>query len=584
MKYQLNESFRTQHTFGWAALQSLLRILPGEQKSMWRGGAAILLNSTSNLLSPFIIGYAIDRYVQQKWYAGVAAASGVLFLLYATAFCASHFQNKIMGGIGLRLLFTLRNALFDKLQLLPVAFFNANQAGDLIFRVNCDLEKLNNFVSQSLMGFMGSTFMLIGSGAFLLALNAKLAMVALVPALFILLFTWLTAPWVKHKNALNLQSASELSAQVHENLNNFRLFAAFNRRDYMRQRFAEANQRQYRTAVRAALANNLFLPMYGFFGNAAQLITLVYGLYQVAAGTFTVGLLVSSLLFTSFLYNAARMLATLWTNFQHAATGWSRILEILSLPVDLPVQSPAAPEPSAFVEFRNVRFGYGDSEAVIDNVSLRMERGKTYAIVGPTGGGKTTLASLMVRLYDPDQGTVWLAGRDLRTYAPEERASRIGFILQDPFLFTGTVRENILYGNEMYQHYDHAHLQQALWSANLHKLTRFFENGLDTPVSSLAGGISLGQKQLIAFMRAVLRKPDLLILDEATANIDPETEQLLDEILDRLPATTTRVIIAHRLNTIANADEIYFINTGRVTLAGSLTDAVDLLLRESRLS
>jgi ATP-binding cassette subfamily B protein len=584
MMYALKTPSQAQPLSGWATLRQLLALLPQERKNLRRGGVAIVLNSTANLLGPFVIGYAIDRYVQHGRYAGVVTASCLLCMLYATAFLASHFQNKIMGSIGLRLLFTLRNTLFDKLQRLPVAFFNANQAGDLIFRVNSDLDKLNNFVSQSLMSFIGSSVMLLGSGVFLLALQVRLGLAALAPALFILLFTRLTASWVKRRNAHSLQVAGELSARVHENLNNFRLFAAFNRRDYLRQRFAEANQQQYHAAVRAAVADNLFLPVYGLFGHLAQLITLVYGLALVATGHFAVGLLVSSLLFTTLFYSAARMLAGLWSNFQHAAVGWSRIAEILSLPPSLPVlASSLTTPPAAFVEVRDVRFGYG-SGVVLDHISLQMEQGKTYAFVGPTGGGKTTLASLLARLYDPEQGTVWLAGRDLRSYTPAERARKIGFIQQDPFLFTGTVRDNILYGNEDYQHCDDEQLQEVLRSANLQALIRFFENGLHTLVLSPTGSISLGQKQLIAFMRAVLRNPELLILDEATANLDPEMERLLDDILQQLPASTTRVIIAHRLNTIAEADAIYFINAGNVTQAGSLTEAINKLYHESRVS
>jgi ATP-binding cassette, subfamily B, bacterial len=205
-------------------------------------------------------------------------------------------------------------------------------------------------------------------------------------------------------------------------------------------------------------------------------------------------------------------------------------------------------------------------------------------LVGPTGGGKTTTASLIARLYDPTTGTVLLNDKDIRSYTPEERTKKIGFILQEPFLFTGTVKENILYGNDVYQHYSDEQLEKVIEDANLQSLLTVFENGLQTKVISGGDNISLGQKQLIAFMRAVLRNPEILILDEATANIDTVTEQLLENILNKLPETTTRIIIAHRLNTIENADEIYFVNAGEVTRAGSFTDAIDKLLHNRRVS
>ena len=190
--------------------------------------------------------------------------------------------------------------------------------------------------------------------------------------------------------------------------------------------------------------------------------------------------------------------------------------------------------------------------------------------MGPTGGGKTTTASLIARLYDATKGTILLDGKDIRSYKPEERTRKIGFILQEPFLFTGTIRDNILYGNNEYRNSQMNSLQKPFRKPDLESLLERFDQGLDTKVQTTGDGISLGQKQLIAFMRAVLRKPELLILDEATANIDTVTEQLLDSILKKLPESTTRVIIAHRLNTIENADEIFFVNTGKVILQDRL--------------
>ncbi|HVY67868.1 MAG TPA: ATP-binding cassette domain-containing protein, partial [Patescibacteria group bacterium] len=211
-----------------------------------------------------------------------------------------------------------------------------------------------------------------------------------------------------------------------------------------------------------------------------------------------------------------------------------------------------------------------------------LQPGKTYALVGPTGGGKTTTASLMARLYDPTEGAVLLSGRDIRSYEAQERTNKIGFILQEPFLFTGTVRDNILYGNEQYQNYSNQQLETVIKSAGLEALLARFDQGLQTVVAATGDGLSLGQKQLIAFIRAVLRHPEVLILDEATANIDTVTESLLEDILKKLPASTARVIIAHRLNTIANADEIYFVNAGDVIKAGSMEHAVNMLLHDKR--
>ncbi len=236
-----------------------------------------------------------------------------------------------MGGVGQRMLFTLRNAIFNKLQELPVAFFNANKAGDLISRVNNDTDKLNAFFSQSLMQFIGSIVTMAGAGIFLLIINIKLGAAALIPAVLIFLFTRIVSPLVKQKNALNLKSTGGMSAEIQESLNNFRVIIAFNRRDYFRKRFDEANKQNYTTAISAGLANNIFLPVYSLFSSIAQLIVLTYGIYLIAHGEFSMGLLVSYLAYATNFYNPLRQLAALWTSFQVAMAGWDRITQIVSL-------------------------------------------------------------------------------------------------------------------------------------------------------------------------------------------------------------------------------------------------------------
>jgi ATP-binding cassette, subfamily B, bacterial len=264
---------------------------------------------------------------------------------------------------------------------------------------------------------------------------------------------------------------------------------------------------------------------------------------------------------------------------------WDRISIILNLESNLAkkIESHAIKIPNApLLIFKDVSFQYPDGKKVLHHINLDLEKGKTYAFVGPTGGGKTTTASLIARLYDPTEGEVFLNGKDLRSYDASELSKKIGFILQEPFLFNGTIRDNILYGNEAYKKLDKEQLNNILEGEGLDNLVSRFENGLDTKIISSGDSMSLGEKQLIAFIRAVLRKPDLLILDEATANIDTITEKLLEDILQKLPASTTKVIIAHRLNTIENADEIFFVNSGEVTAAGNFDHALKLLLEGKR--
>jgi ATP-binding cassette subfamily B protein len=589
MKYNLNDlQANAPKLSTWSSLNKLLQLISHERKNLLLATLAIVVNSTLSLLGPLIIGHTIDKYifVPHKNYHGVLINCALLLGMYLVALLTSYLQTMLMGGVGQRMLFTLRNSIFNKLQLLPVGFFNQNNAGDLISRINNDTDKLNQFFSQSLMQFIGSIAVMLGAGIFLLSVNIKLGAATLIPAVIILIFTSLTSPWVKRKNARNLKSVGGMSGEIQESLNNFKVIIAFNRRDYFRKRFEEVNTQNYESAVGAGIANNSYVPVYALFSSFAQLIVLVYGIYLVSQGELGAGVFaVSYFSYTNQFYNPLRQLAALWTSFQTAMAGWDRIAQILALETDIVTidKNVTALSPS-LLEFRNVHFGYDDDREILHNISFKLERGKTYALVGPTGGGKTTTASLIARLYDPNNGMVLLDGKDIRTYQPVERTKKIGFILQEPFLFTGTVRENILYGNEQYFNHTNEQLEQVIVEASLGSLLAIFENGLDTNVTSGGDSISLGQKQLIAFMRAVLRNPELLILDEATANIDTITEKLLSDILNKLPVSTTRVIIAHRLNTIENADEIFFVNSGEVIRAGSFDHAMDMLLKGKRVS
>jgi len=586
MNYNLNQlSTQQEKQSTYKALKRLLKLISAERKNLWLALIAILVNSGLLLLGPLLVGHTVDTYIRTKQYHGVLVFGGILLVMYFFAMLTGYTQTKLMGGVGQRMLYTLRSAIFNKLQELPVSFFNENKAGDLISRVNNDTDKLNQFFSQSLMQFIGSIVTMIGAGIFLLSINIELGAAALVPAVIIVLFTMGLSPWVKKKNAINLKSVGGLSAEIQESLNNFKVIIAFNRRDYFRKRFDEANKENYKTALGAGLANNIFVPVYGLLSSMAQLIVLLFGIYLISRGLFTLGLLVSYISYTTNFYNPLRQLAALWTSFQVAMASWDRISQILLLETDLKqIEGNSAWSSNALLEFKDVHFSYDGTKEILHQINLRFEKGKTYALIGPTGGGKTTTASLISRLYDATKGVVLLNGKDIRSYSAAERTRKIGFILQEPFLFTGTVKDNILYGNPQYKDVSDAQLQQIIAEANLNELLAIFDEGINTQIISGSDSISLGQKQLIAFMRAVLRNPELLILDEATANIDTMTEKLLGNILNKLSKETTLVIIAHRLNTIENADEIYFVNEGEVQQAGTLQHALDMLLQGKRVS
>ncbi len=581
MNYSLDiekdKSKKQKSTF--SSLKSLVSHMVDEKKTLLLAFVAMLVAAILTLAAPLIIGYTIDTYIQNKDFHGVLIFCGILLAMYIVNLGAGYIQTKLMGTVGQRMLYNLRNSIFEKLQMLPLEFFNQNKSGDLISRINSDTEKINQFFSQSLMQFVRSIIIMIGAAIFLLSLHLELGAASLAPAIIIWLFTKIISPWVKESNRISLKSNGNLSAQIQENLANFKVVVAFNRRDYFRDHFNTANKQNYKAAVKAGIANHIFMPVYTFFSNIGQLIVVVYGIWLISQGRFTIGLLISFVAYITSFYNPLRQLANLWANFQLALAAWDRVLSILNMENNMDVTTKKRISESApLLSFKEVFFSYPNGAEVLHCVNFELEQGKTYAFVGPTGGGKTTTASLIARLYDPTRGTVYFNGQDIKSYCAEERTGKIGFILQEPFLFSGSVKDNILYGNEALKDLQNDELTRLLEESGLDTLIQQFENGLDTTFDSMNEEVSLGQKQLIGFIRAVLRKPDLLILDEATANIDTVTEALLDEILNRLPETTTKVIIAHRLNTIAGADQIFFVNFGNVIPAGSLDEAVKMLM------
>ncbi|MFZ2804181.1 MAG: ABC transporter ATP-binding protein, partial [Patescibacteria group bacterium] len=448
MNYTLNNSSGQSGQKGntLTALKRLVPLLANEKKGLVIAFVGILLNAGSTLLAPVIIGYTIDHYIQTKDFNGVLVMAGLLLVVYLVGLAAGYTQTIRMGTVGRNVLYKLRNEIFNKLQALPVAFFNQNKVGDLISRINNDTDRLNQFFGQALMQFVGNFFLIVGAGIFLLALNIRLGAASLVPALGVLIVTQLVSPWVKRKNLESLQTLGSMSAEIQESLNNFKVIVAFNRLDYFRKKFNEANAQNVKSSINAGIANNIFTPIYTFASSLAQLIVLAYGISLILSGNVTIGLLVGFLLYVNNFYTPLRQIASVWSSWQQALAALDRISEVLGLESNMAVVPDGTTHPSnSLLEFTHVSFRYPDGKDVLKRITFALERGKTYALVGPTGGGKTTTASLMARLYDPTEGMVLLDGKDIRSYQPEERAQKIGFILQEPFLFSGSLLDNIFY-------------------------------------------------------------------------------------------------------------------------------------------
>lgn len=584
MNYALTDDNSNKKIGVIKPLKALYQHLKGLELKMFIAFVFLLINSATVLVTPFIIGDVTNKYIPVGDRDNLLKYILILGAIYIVGSIFSYLQILVMGRVGQNIVFNMRTAIFKKVQSLPLQFFNQNKSGDLISRINNDTEKMSQAFSETLLRFTGDIIVLIGIGVVMVILNPTLGLIAWITLGLMIIVTWALAAWIKYRNEQSLQKLGELSGEIQESLSNFKVTVVFNRRDYFKESFAVVNENNRKAATNATIANGVLAPIYNYAGNLASGIILIVSIQIFIFDRFNAGLmpefgsLLTFILYASSFFNPLKEMGELFAQVQVAIASWSRIYRLLSLQTNLKqIDATESKFEKLLMKFNNVSFGYDKEHMVLKDINMDLDKGKTYALVGPTGGGKSTTASLMMRLYDVSEGQIFFKGKDIRSYESDELSKQIGFILQEPFLFTGTIAENVKYGNDELKNVSDEDLEQTLASMGLEKLVQRFSEGLKTTINPGAENISLGQRQLISFVRALLRKPELLILDEATANVDTVTEQLLEDILNKLPKSTTKVIIAHRLNTIENADQIFFISGGTIEKPVDFESALGLI-------
>lgn len=579
MNYQLHDDNSKTLTIH-EAWKSFFPFVKHEWKNAIGSFASILVNAAATIIAPYLLGRAVDVAITNANAGQLTVLGFGLIGTYASIALSGYFNIVLMGRIGQHTLYRLRQALFNKIQSLPTAFFVQNKAGDLISRITNDTNTVNQLFSEILVRLLSSLFSLGGIAVFIIVLNPRLGIATVSVALALFVVTKLSNTLLQRVNKKNLDVIGEYAADVQEQVENMNAIIAFGQREYFVESLEKQNVQVFGAARRAGIINSILSPLYTFAGQIAQVVILIYGIHLLSIGEISIGILISYFAYSNQFFQPLRIIASLWGSFQKAIAGWKRIITVLNMEnhmtvIDATASESAPAEKAPLMEFRDVAFGYSDDSMVINDVNFQIHAGKTTAIVGPTGGGKSTIASLMSRLYDPSSGTVFFDGRDIRSYSHDEIAQSIGFILQEPLLFSGTVGENIVFGHpEFATEYSKETAEKHIAANGLGDIVAKFPQGVDTEIIPEQETLSLGEQQLIAFMRAVLRKPRLLILDEATANVDTVTEDMLETILDNIRKDTALVIIAHRLNTIQAADEIMFVQGGTVEQAESFEAAV----------
>jgi ABC-type multidrug transport system fused ATPase/permease subunit len=529
---------------------------------------AIIAATAANLAPPYLAGRAVDDVIN----AGSARVLDDIILVMAGALAlgwvAGWAQTYLIGWVGQHALRDLRTRLFDHLQTLSVSFYDRHPAGVLISRMTNNVEQLDQLVTDGANALVISTLTIVGSLIALFLLDLELALVTIASFPLLLAGTWVYGRLSGPVYRTGLNTVGDVTANMQESLSGARVVRAFVQEDRHRREFDQVNARNRDVESRAIELISLYLPYVLLVSNLALAVVIVYGGLQVIDGTQQLGVVVSFVAYLRIALTPLSEIGSLYTLYQQGMAALDQSFELLSEQAEVRDRkdAPELPPVRGEVEFDHASFGYGGERPVLTDISLRIAAGETVAIVGTTGAGKSTLIKLVPRFYDPDQGRVLVDGVDIRDVSKESLRRQIGLVPQEPLLFAGSVRENIAFADP---DADDDRVREAARGVGVLDVLEALPDGLDTEVGERGGSLSAGQRQLIALARASLVDPRIVILDEATASLDVGTESRIRHALERLLDGRTALIVAHRLETVRDADRIVILDAGRIVEVGT---------------
>jgi len=554
--------------FDWYIISKFLPYLARYKGWTLASVILMLLYTAFSLANPYLIGLAIDQFISHNDVRGLAMIGVVLIVVNILMWQAQYWQVWTMSWAGQQILYHLSSDMYTHLQRLSLSFYDRTQIGRVMSRLQSDIDVLESMLSSGLLSMLGSLVSLVGIVAAMLAMNVALALLSftVLPIMIGIAAFW--QRFAQRSFRRTRAAISMVNATLQENISGMRVIQSLVRETRNRAEFDELNAYNLDTNQEASRIAALILPLVEVVAAMAIAITVLYGGVLVARGALQVGVLVAFTLYINRFFDPIRDISQQYSQLQRAGVAAERIFEILEMPVDI-VDKPGAQELEQIrgeVEFRNVTFGYSRDLPVLHDLNLHIQAGQTVAIVGPTGAGKSTIAGLLARFYDVQEGAVLIDGHDVRDVTQRSLRSQIGVVLQEPFLFTGTIGDNIRYGRLAATDEE---VEEAARAVGAHDLIVQLPDGYQTPIRERGRNLSVGQRQLISFARALLADPRILILDEATANIDTFTELLVQRGLRRLLLGRTALVIAHRLSTIKGADSIVVLQAGRIVEQGT---------------
>jgi len=524
--------------------------------------------AAASTAQPFLIGLAIDEFIPGEDLGGVAMVGGLLIGLAFVGWIGQFTQQMMTGFVGHHVLLTLRTKMFDHIQKLSLSFIDRNEVGRVMSRVQNDVTVLQELLTTGLLTILAD-FAGLGLVVFFLAWqDVQLALITftVVPVLVVIMAIWQV--FARRAFIRVRQAIAVVNSNLQENVSGVRVIQSLSREDENAKRFDRVNQENLSANVNAGRITAAVMPVVELLVSVATGLVIIFGGFRVLDGTMTIGIVIAFVLYVQRFFDPIRDLVLQYTQLQRAMAGGQRIFEVLDTKPEI-VDADEAVElddVKGEIVFENVGFEYVEDVPVLDGIDLKVSAGETIAIVGQTGAGKSTLTSLVARFYDVTSGTLKIDGHDIRNIKRQSLARRMGIVLQDPFLFSGTVRENIRYGR---LDATDEEIDEAAKIVGAQDFIKRLPDGYDSELHERGQNLSVGQRQLIAFARAVIAEPRILILDEATANVDTRTEVVIQKALKRLLKGRTSVVIAHRLSTVRGADRVIVLERGRIAEQGT---------------
>ena len=556
-----------------STLKRFLQYLKPYRKEVPIALGLVSIGAATQAIGPFLIGWSIDHLIIQGNLSGLLLMLGILALIYVLGVQAIRGQILRVGWIMQRLLAQLRQDIFVKIQSLPLSFFDRSEAGDLMSRLLNDVSTVNQAFGQTIAQMLGNLFSLVGIVIAMLFINLQLGLLSNLVVPLMIFTTGLFSRWARKRFRVTRQTIGELSTKLEEDIGSVREAQAFNRVSLNIEEFEHLNAANRDANIQAVAITAAFLPSIDFLNTLATAAVLAYGGYLAVTGAATVGVVTAFLLYVQQFFRPIQILSQFYTQAQSAFAGLERIFLLLDEPSQLQdaIDAIEMPPMRGEVTFENVTFGYTANQQVLNGVSLHAKPGQMIALVGPTGAGKSTIINLILRFYDVTGGAVKIDGLDLRKVTQASLRRQIGIVLQDTVLFSGSVAENIAFGNPQAAQ---AEIEAAAQVANVHEFITTLPQGYATLLGERGATLSQGQRQLISIARAVLINPRILILDEATSSIDTRTEALVQSAIARLLQGRTSFVIAHRLSTVTQADQVLVVQQGEIVEHGTHAELV----------